>query len=87
MGPSFVKARCNLGLQRASYLICIKQNDRLARGKPADLGDLDLTHDTMDVPAEAGGVYGVVRLSPPAQPARMYCSWALQRAALAENIW
>ena len=39
------------------------------------------------VPAEAGGVYGVVRLSPPAQPARLYCCWALQRAALAERIW
>ena len=39
------------------------------------------------VPTDAGGVYGVVRLSPPPQPARLYCSLALQRAALAEKIW
>ena len=39
------------------------------------------------VPAEAGGVYGGVRLSPPAQLARLYCSWASQRTALAERIW
>ena len=34
------------------------------------------------VPAEVGGVCGVVWLSPP-----VYCSLASQRAALAERIW
>ena len=47
-GQVYVKARSNLGLQRASDLIYIKQNDSLAREKPADLGDLAVTLDTMD---------------------------------------
>ena len=45
----YVKARSNLGFQRASDMICINQNDRLACGKPVDLGDLALTL-TMDAP-------------------------------------
>ena len=48
-GQVYVKARSNLGLERASDIIYIKQNDRLARGKPADMGDLAVLLDTLNV--------------------------------------
>lgn len=47
-GHVYVEARSKLGLRRASDLIYIKQNDKIARGKPADMSDLAVLLDTMD---------------------------------------
>ena len=47
-GQVYVKARTNLGLARASDLIYINQNDRLARGTPATVGDIAVLLDTIN---------------------------------------
>lgn len=48
-GAVYVKTRSRLGLQKASDLIYVKQNDLRASGTAADMSDLAVLLDTLTV--------------------------------------